>query len=131
MIEIARTQDEEVGDGTTSVIVLAGEMLSVAEEFFEQKLHPTVVIAACLKAMSDVVGILEMGVAKQINIKGWGAMLGIVKSYIGTKLLKQWEGLACQIALGAVSTVAIESEGGQHEVDNERYAKVEKVKAAS
>merc|ERR1711988_1487352 len=34
MIELARTQDEEVGDGTTSVIVLAGEMLKVAADFF-------------------------------------------------------------------------------------------------
>lgn len=127
MIEIARTQDEEVGDGTTSVIVLAGEMLSVAEEFFEQKLHPTVVIAAYLKAMEDVVNILETEIAKPIDIKDREQMLGIVKSCIGTKLLKQWEGLACQIALDAVSTVAIESEGGRHEVDIKRYAKVEKV----
>uniref|UniRef100_A0A8C1GLZ1 Chaperonin containing TCP1, subunit 3 (gamma) n=2 Tax=Cyprinus carpio TaxID=7962 RepID=A0A8C1GLZ1_CYPCA len=46
MIEISRTQDEEVGDGTTSVIILAGEMLSVAEHFLEQQMHPTVVISA-------------------------------------------------------------------------------------
>ena len=43
MIEIARTQDEEVGDGTTSVIILAGEILSQAEQFIVENMHPTVV----------------------------------------------------------------------------------------
>lgn len=44
MIEIARTQDEETGDGTTSVIVLAGEMMLQAHQFLEQNVHPTVII---------------------------------------------------------------------------------------
>lgn len=44
MIELARAQDEEVGDGTTSVIILAGEMLSVAEPLLSLKIHPTVIV---------------------------------------------------------------------------------------
>ena len=40
MIELARTQDEEVGDGTTSVIILAGEVLGVAAPFLEKNIHP-------------------------------------------------------------------------------------------
>lgn len=44
MIEIARTQDEETGDGTTSVIILAGEIMSQAAPFIEQNIHPTVII---------------------------------------------------------------------------------------
>jgi len=128
MIEIARTQDEEVGDGTTSVIVLAGEMLAVAEEFFEQKLHPTVVIAAYLRALDDVVDIMTNEIAKPVDIHDRPAMLAIVKSCIGTKLIKQWEGMACKIALDAVLTVALEDSGtGRTEVDIKRYAKVEKV----
>jgi T-complex protein 1 subunit gamma len=129
MIEIARTQDEEVGDGTTSVIVLAGEMLAVAEEFFDQKMHPTVVIAAYLRALDDVVEIMTNEIAKPIDIHDRPSMLAIVKSCIGTKLIKQWEGMACKIALDAVLVVALENEGssGQAEVDIKRYAKVEKV----
>uniref|UniRef100_A0A671L3G2 T-complex protein 1 subunit gamma n=1 Tax=Sinocyclocheilus anshuiensis TaxID=1608454 RepID=A0A671L3G2_9TELE len=59
MIEISRTQDEEVGDGTTSVIILAGEMLSVAEHFLEQQMHPTVVISAYRQALDDMLNILK------------------------------------------------------------------------
>lgn len=43
MLEISRAQDEEVGDGTTSVIVLAGEMMSAAQPFIERDIHPTII----------------------------------------------------------------------------------------
>lgn len=59
MIEIARTQDEEVGDGTTSVIVLAGEMLAVAEPFLHQQIHPTVIIRSFREALEDIIQLLE------------------------------------------------------------------------
>jgi T-complex protein 1 subunit gamma len=59
MIEIARTQDEEVGDGTTSVIVLAGEMLAVAEPFLQQQIHPTVIIRAYREALEDMIKLLK------------------------------------------------------------------------
>lgn len=55
MIELSRTQDEEVGDGTTSVIVLAGEMLHVAEAFIDKKYHPTVI---CVELMPKLLKML-------------------------------------------------------------------------
>ena len=59
MIEIARTQDEEVGDGTTSVIVLAAEVLAVSHKFIEEHIHPTVIIDAYRRALEDAVTILR------------------------------------------------------------------------
>jgi T-complex protein 1 subunit gamma len=55
MIDIARTQDEETGDGTTSVIVLAGEVMAQAEQFLEQNMHPTVIIRAYRQALEDMI----------------------------------------------------------------------------
>ncbi|MDM7934996.1 MAG: thermosome subunit beta, partial [Methanothrix sp.] len=52
MVEIAKTQDAEVGDGTTTAVVLAGELLKHAEELLEQEIHPTV-IAAGYRAAAD------------------------------------------------------------------------------
>ena len=43
--DISKTQDDEVGDGTTSVVVLAGELLREAEQLVAQKIHPMVIIA--------------------------------------------------------------------------------------
>jgi len=52
MVEIAKTQDQEVGDGTTTAVVLAGELLKQAEGLLEQEIHPTV-IAAGYRAAAD------------------------------------------------------------------------------
>lgn len=52
MVEIAKTQDQEVGDGTTTAVVLAGELLKQAEDLLEQEIHPTV-IAAGYRAAAD------------------------------------------------------------------------------
>ncbi|KAK2156606.1 hypothetical protein LSH36_209g05053 [Paralvinella palmiformis] len=126
MIEIARTQDEEVGDGTTSVIILAGEMLSVAAPFLEQQVHPTIIISAYRRAMDDLVTVLRDQISVKVDINNKEEMVKIVKSCLGTKFIKKWMDLACQIALEATSTVAIE-ENGRREIDIKRYAKVEKI----
>ena len=56
MIELSRAQDEEVGDGTTSVIILAGEVLTAVEGFLERDIHPTVIVGAYFKALDDLNG---------------------------------------------------------------------------
>ena len=66
MIELARAQDEEVGDGTTSVIILAGEIMSAVEGFLEREIHPTVIVNAYFKALDEIVRITEsLGVSNQ------------------------------------------------------------------
>merc|ERR1719414_2812340 len=59
MIELARTQDENVGDGTTSVIILAGEVLHVAEPFLRVNLHPTVIVRGFMHALNDSLDIMK------------------------------------------------------------------------
>ena len=59
MIELARAQDEEVGDGTTSVIILAGEIMSAVESFLEREIHPTVIVNAYFKALDEIIRITE------------------------------------------------------------------------
>uniref|UniRef100_A0A4W4GIQ4 T-complex protein 1 subunit gamma n=1 Tax=Electrophorus electricus TaxID=8005 RepID=A0A4W4GIQ4_ELEEL len=124
MIEISRTQDEEVGDGTTSVIILAGEMLSVAEQFLEQQMHPTVVISAYRQALDDMLNMLKE-ISMPVDANDRDMMLKIINSAINTKALSRWSSLACNIALDAVRTVEME-ENGRTEIDIKKYAKVEK-----
>jgi len=59
MIELSRAQDEEVGDGTTSVIILAGEMLAIAEPYLLKDLHPTILVSAYYKALDDAIKIAD------------------------------------------------------------------------
>ena len=90
MLEISRTQDEEVGDGTTSVVILAGEVLSVASQFIEDKIHPTVIIAAYRKALDDLLDILKEQISIPVDVNNDEEMLNILKSCLGTKFMHSW-----------------------------------------
>ena len=59
MVEVAKTQDNEAGDGTTSVVILAGELLGKAEELIGKNIHPTIIIDGYKKAADKTLEILE------------------------------------------------------------------------
>lgn len=130
LIEIARTQDEEVGDGTTSVIVLAGEMLAVSEPFINEQIHPTVIIRAFREALEDIVNLLQTTHSIPLDPTDKKRLHEVIRSCVGTKFIGRWSDMAVKIALEAVETVAL-TENGRTEVDIKRYAKVEKVPGGS
>ncbi|XP_060804498.1 T-complex protein 1 subunit gamma [Amyelois transitella] len=130
MIEIARTQDEEVGDGTTSVIVLAGEMLAVAEQFLTQNIHPTVIIREYRQALEDAVKLLEEKISVPIDMNDREKLKEVIRSCVGTKYIGRWADLAVDIALDAVNTVTV-NDNGRVEVDIKNYAKIEKIPGGS
>ncbi|CAI9755839.1 unnamed protein product [Fraxinus pennsylvanica] len=126
MIELSRTQDEEVGDGTTSVIVLAGEMLHVAEAFIDKKYHPTVICRAYNKALEDAIAVLDK-IAMTVDVEDRATMLDLVKSCIGTKFTSQFGDLIADLAIDATTTVGVDLGQGLREVDIKKYIKIEKV----
>lgn len=127
MIQLSRTQDEEVGDGTTSVIILAGELLHVAEPFLERNLHPTMIVKGFAKALDDAVRIVNE-MAFPIDTTNRTEMLNVVNSCIATKFTHRFGMLIPELALDAVQCVAVERGGGQsREIDIKNYAKVEKI----
>jgi len=68
MVEIAKTQDAEVGDGTTSAVVLAGELLKQAEGLLDQEIHPTVIAAGYRAAAEKAMDILKtVGIKVSVN----------------------------------------------------------------
>uniref|UniRef100_A0A0L8H726 T-complex protein 1 subunit gamma n=1 Tax=Octopus bimaculoides TaxID=37653 RepID=A0A0L8H726_OCTBM len=126
IIEVARTQDEEVGDGTTSVIVLTGEVLNVASPFLGEQMHPTVIISAFRRALDDILEIMKAKIGVPVDVNNDAELLKIIKSCIGTKFMKQWSELACKMALTATKIVLVE-EKGKKEIDIKNFAKVEKI----
>jgi T-complex protein 1 subunit gamma len=129
MIELSRSQDEEVGDGTTSVIVLSAQVLSQAEPFLLGNYHPTVIVQAYTKALAEALEVCER-LAVSINVqtdKKW--IQTLVASSIGTKFSSRWNDKLVDMAISAVMTVAnnITVSGIGSEVDIKRYAKVEKI----
>merc|ERR1740123_625541 len=127
MIEIARTQDEGVGDGTTSVIILAAEILGISHQFLEEKIHPTLIIQAYRQALEDSITMMRDVVATPIDLDDKVAVRKVIESCVGTKFISKWSDMACDIAMEAVKTVTVESQGGKREIDIKRYAKVEKL----
>ncbi|KAG8070455.1 hypothetical protein GUJ93_ZPchr0006g46422 [Zizania palustris] len=126
MIELSCTQDEEVGDGTTSVIVLAGEMLHVAQAFIDKNYHPTVICRAYTKALEDAIVVLDK-IAIPVDVDDRVAMLGLVKSSIGTKFTGQFGDLIADLAIDATTTAGVDLGQGILDVDIKKYIKVEKV----
>ncbi|KAJ2124165.1 T-complex protein 1 subunit gamma [Coemansia sp. RSA 720] len=104
MIELSRTQDDEVGDGTTSVIILAGELLAISAPFLERKIHPVVILRGFQRALEDAQDILR-SIAVPVDTSDREQMLGLIKSAIGTKFVSRWNDLMCGLALDAVQTV--------------------------
>merc|ERR1712142_818928 len=128
MIETARSQDEEVGDGTTSVIILAGEFMESSKQFLTEKMHPTVVISAFRSAMEKMVTILENELAKPIDMNDLTEVAKVVKSTLGTKFMAEYMDLAVDMAIQAVKTVTVmDDKNKPKEIDIKRYAKVEKI----
>jgi len=125
MIELSRAQDEEVGDGTTSVIILAGEMLNVSEEFFKKEIHPSVVVSGYYKALEDALKIAD-SMAKVVDIKNQEEVSTIVKCCLATKFASKWDNLISDLALKAVNIVH-NKDSKVFDCDIKKYAKVEKI----
>ncbi|KAH9972759.1 T-complex protein 1 [Lactifluus volemus] len=117
--------DEECGDGTTSVIVLAGEILAQSLSQLERDIHPVVIISAYNKALQTALDIVSR-VSVPIDTTDDVQMLALIKSSIGTKFVIRWADLMCRLALQAVRTVSAD-DAGVRTVDIKRYARVEKV----
>jgi len=125
LIELSRAQDENVGDGTTSVVILAGEVLGLSEPWLEKGIHPQVIISAYKKALDDGMDIMDKYVVN-VDTNNREEMIRIVQSAIGTKFINRWGNLFCGIALDAVKTVYLE-EDGRKEIDIKKYVRIEKI----
>lgn len=127
IIELARMQDEEVGDGTTSVIVLTGEMMQNAKPFIERGFQPSVIVGAYFKALQDVSEILDK-LAVDINLDDEKDVRKAISSCVGTKFSDRWGSLVVDLSLKACQVVMT---GLRHHakmnVEIKRYAKIEKI----
>jgi T-complex protein 1 subunit gamma len=125
IIELSKTQDEEVGDGTTSVIIIAGEVLTLAEPFLMNKMHPRIIIRGFMKALDDSLNYLGT-ITKQVDLNNNAQLFEIIGSSIGTKFIAKWKDLMCDLSLQAIRIILDETDG-RKEVDIRRYIQIEKI----
>jgi thermosome len=105
MVEVAKTQDAEVGDGTTTAVILAGELLGKAETLIDKGIHPTVIVDGYNKAANKALEILE---DTSIPVKPTGKefLKKVAATSMASKLVSEKKKQLAQIAVEAVLHVA-------------------------
>ena len=115
MVEVAKTQDDEVGDGTTTAVVIAGELLGKAEDLIEKNVHPTVIIDGYRKAADKALETLEK-IAISVKPTDKESLKKVAVTSMASKLVAENREHLAEIAASAVLSVALEVEG-QYKVD--------------
>ena len=105
MVEIAKTQDDEVGDGTTSAVVIAAELLKNAEGLISQQVHPTVIAEGYQQAAAKAREILS-AIAIDVKPSDTAILTKVAETAISGKDAEAYKGLLCGIVVRAVTMVA-------------------------
>lgn len=104
MVEVAKTQDAMVGDGTTTAVILAGELLRKAEDLLEQNIHPTVIVSGYRKAAQKGMTILNK-VGITVNLKDRETLKKVAMTSMASKAVGVARAHLSDIAIDAVKQI--------------------------
>ena len=111
MVEVSKTQDSEVGDGTTSVVVLTGELLGKAVDLMDKKVHATVIIDGYHDAHTQALKVLK-DIAIKVDPKDKETLILVAKTSMSTKLVSGHAGHLAVTAVDAILQVAEKADKG-------------------
>nr|WP_302082831.1 thermosome subunit beta [Salinibaculum sp. KK48] len=116
IVEVAQTQEDEAGDGTTTAVAIAGEMLKNAEDLLDQDIHPTAVIKgfnmASEKAREEVENI-----SIDIDREDEDALKKVAQTSMTGKGVEQYKELLSQLVVDGAQSVTVEADDGSYIVD--------------
>ena len=125
MIEVAKTQDKEVGDGTTTAVVLAGELLKKAEELLEQGIHPSIIVSGYGKAADKAISVLEK-VALLVDMEDRETLLNLANTSMRSKSVASAREHLSNIVVDAIKQIVEKRDGTiLADVDNVQIVKKE------
>jgi archaeal chaperonin len=118
MVEIAKTQDDMVGDGTTTAVVLAGELLKKAEELLEQNIHPTIIVSGYRKAALKAIEVIN-NVAMPVEIDDRPTLKKVAITSMSSKAIGPAKDHLADMAIDAVRQI-VEQRGDKNiaDIDN-------------
>lgn len=117
MVEVAKTQAEEVGDGTTTSVVIAGELLKKAGELLDQNIHPTVITRGFKIARDESMKILTE-ISFPVGLHDDEVLKKIALTSMSGKSMEKASPVLAELVVNAVKNVAIEA-NGRVEVDTD------------
>ncbi|MHB8352778.1 MAG: thermosome subunit beta, partial [Thermoplasmata archaeon] len=116
LVEVAKTQDQEAGDGTTTAVVLAGELLKRAEGLIEQNIHPTIISQGYRLAAQKALEVLT-SISQPVTLADTATLQHIAFTAMASKSVNFNRELLADISVKAVTAVAEKSETGSYYVD--------------
>ncbi|MBS7632954.1 thermosome subunit, partial [Candidatus Bathyarchaeota archaeon] len=118
MVEIAKTQDDMVGDGTTTAVVLSGELLKKAEELLDQNIHPTIIVSGYRKAAQKAIEAINK-VSIPVNIDDRATLKKVALTSMASKAVGTAREHLADIAIDAVKQI-VETRGDRivADIDN-------------
>ena len=105
MVEISKATDNEVGDGTTSVVILAGALIEKAEDLITKDVHPTIIVDGYRKSATKAIEILN-NIAQKIDANDKEQLTRIAKTAIQTKLISKEADQVSQLVVNAILQVS-------------------------
>jgi len=115
MVEVAKTTDDEVGDGTTSVVVLSGRLLELAEELINKNIHPTIIVDGYRAAAEKTLSSLNE-IAIKVSPTDKGMLKKAAMTSMGSKLVSDYRDYLSDLVVDAVLKVA-QKDDGEYKVD--------------
>ncbi|ELA42194.1 T-complex protein 1, alpha subunit [Vittaforma corneae ATCC 50505] len=114
MVNLALEQDKEVGDGTTSVVILASNLIKKGQEIISEGVHPSTVVSGYRLAFNESMKYIKERVSRKVNITDSNMIRNIVDTCISSKIIYGEKELFTSIAQSCLECV---SENGRYEVD--------------
>ncbi|MGC8835323.1 MAG: thermosome subunit beta [Infirmifilum sp.] len=111
LVEVAKAQDDEVGDGTTSVVVLAGQLLTAAEELIDQDIHPTIITEGFEKALVEATKKIDE-MAVKVDPLDRNILEKISQTALSSKVVAEYKEFLSKIVVEAALQVAEKRDGG-------------------
>jgi len=125
MVEVAKTQDDMVGDGTTTAVIWAGELLGKAEELLDQKIHSTVVVSGYRKAFQKAEEVLQK-IGIPVDLEDRETLRKVAVTSMASKVMGEARQRLAKIAVDAVKQIAEQrGEKNTADIDNIQIIKKE------